>query len=121
MSIKYRHQRINKITSVWNLKKVHPLITSYKIPLDTFEIFKNNLKLYISKALHIKFNENDKIFIKSIDKGRRNRTNVTPNGAVVPKREFNLEYNFVLKSWCQLVRQIISNNPKLLKLSYSGG
>ena len=31
--------------------------------------------------------------IKSIDKGRRNRTNVTPNGAVVPKREFNLEYN----------------------------
>ena len=116
MSIKYRHQRINKITSVWKLKKVHPLITSYNIPSSTFEIFKNNIKLYISKALHIKFNENDKIFIKNIDKGRRNRTNVTPNGAVVPKREFHLEYNLVLRSWCQLVKEIISNNPKLLKL-----
>ena len=59
MSIKYRHQRINKITSVWKLKKIHPLITSYNIPSSTFEIFKNNIKLYISKALHIKFNENE--------------------------------------------------------------
>ena len=116
MSIKYRYQRINEITSVWKLKKVHPLITSYKISPSTFETFKYNIKLYISKALHIKFNENDKIFIKNIDKGRKNRTNVTPNGAVVPKREFHLEYNLVLRSWCQLVREIISCNPKLLKL-----
>ena len=51
------------------------------------------MKLYIAKALKIRFNENDKIFIKNINKVRNNRTNVTPNGAIVPKREFHLEYN----------------------------
>ena len=116
MSLKYRYQRVNKITSAWNLRKIHPLITTYKIPNNFFESFKINIKLYISKALRVKFDENDKIFIRNINKVRNNRTNVTPNGAVVPKREFHLEYNLVLRSWCELVKQITKNNPKLLKL-----
>ena len=49
-------------------------------------------------------------------KARKNRTNITPNGAVVPKREFHLEYNLVLRSWVALIKQITSNNTKLLKL-----
>ena len=116
MSLKYRYQRVNKITSAWNLHKIHPLITTYEIPRAFFESFKINIKLYISKALRVKFDENDKIFIKNINKVRKNRTNVTPNGAVVPKREFHLEYNLVLRSWCDLVKLITQNNPKLLKL-----
>ena len=116
MSLEYRYQRINKITTAWKLNKVHPLITSYKMPKDFFESFKANVKFYISKALKVKFDEDDKIFIKNINKVRNNRTNVTPNGAVVPKREYNLEYNFVLRSWCELMRQMTINNPKLLKL-----
>ena len=116
MGLDYRYQRINKITNEWNLKKIHPLITSYVIPKKKFESFKMYIKLYISKALNIKFSENDTVFIKSIDKSRLNRTNITPNGAVVPKREFHLEYNLILRSWSQLVKQITHNNPKLLKL-----
>ena len=81
-----------------------------------FESFKMYIKLYISKALDIKLSENDTVFIKSIDKSRLNRTNITPNGAVVPKREFHLEYNLILRSWTQLVKQITHNNSKLLKL-----
>ena len=38
------------------------------------------------------------------------------NGAIVPKREFHLEYNLVLRSWCELVAQMSKKNPKLLKL-----
>ena len=110
MSLEYRYQRINKISTAWNLNKVHPLITSYKIPKDFFESFKANIKFYISKALKVKFNEDDKIFIKNINKVRNNRANVTPNGAVVPKREYNLEYNLVLRSWCELIRQMTINN-----------
>ena len=34
-----------------------------------------------------------KIMLKRINLNRNNRTNVTPNGAVVPKREYALEYN----------------------------
>ena len=116
MSLKYRYQRLNKITSDWNLNKIHPLITTYKIPPNTFKTFKTNIKLYIAKALKIKFEENDKKFIKNINMNRRNRANVTPNGAVVPKREFHLEYNLVLRSWCELVKLITQKNPKLLKL-----
>ena len=44
----------------------------------------------------MKFNEDDKIFIKNINKVRNNRANVTPNGAVVPKREYNLEYKSII-------------------------
>ncbi len=116
MSLEYRHKRINKISKAWNLKKIHPLITTYKIDKPFFETFKFNVKLYISKALGIRFENNDKLFLKNIDLARNNRLNITPNGAVVPKREFHLEYNMVLRSWCELVEKITKKDPKLLKL-----
>ena len=116
MSLKKRHNRINLITKQWKLEKTHSLITRYKIDLKFFEEFKFNIKLYISRALNINFNINDKVFIKNIDMARNNRLNITPNGAIVPKREFHLEYNLVLRSWCKLVSQISMKNPKLLSL-----
>jgi len=116
MSLKKRYNRINLITKQWKLEKTHSLITRYKIDPKFFYEFKFNIKLYISKALNIDFNINDKIFIKNIDKARNNRLNITPNGAIVPKREFHLEYNLVLRSWCELVGQISKKNPQLLSL-----
>ena len=116
MSLKKRYNRINLITKQWKLQKTHPLITRYKINLKFFNEFKFNIKLYISKALKINFATDDNIFIKNIDKARNYRTNITPNGAIVPKREYHLEYNLVLRSWCELVSQISKKNPRLLKL-----
>jgi hypothetical protein len=116
MSIKYRINRIDKISKNWKLNKVHPLITSYKIEKNLFNDFKFNLKLYISKAMSIKFDDNDKKFINNVDKARNNRRNITPNGAVVPKREYHLEYNLVLRSWCDLIKNITKKDEKLLKL-----
>ena len=116
MSLKIRYNRINHITKQWKLEKTHPLITRYKINSKFFNQFKFNIKLYISKALNISFNENDKFFIRNIDGARNYRKNITPNGAIVPKREFHLEYNLVLRSWCELVAQMSKKNPKLLKL-----
>ena len=106
MSINYRLKRINDITKKWKLNKVHPLITAYKINKNFFEEFKFNLKLYVSKAMSIHFDENDKKFINNVDRARNNRTNITPNGAIVPKREYHLEYNMVLRSWCELIKLI---------------
>jgi len=116
MSLKLRHKRISLLSKKWKLRKINPLITSYKINEDFFEEFKFNIKLYISKALKIKFDLDDNKFIKNIDKARNNRLNITPNGAIVPKREFHLEYNLVLRSWCELVKQMSYKDPKLLKL-----
>jgi len=116
MSLKIRHNRIELLAKKWKLKKTHPLIAKYKIENKFFNEFKFNIKKYISKALKAKFDEDDNIFLKNIDKARNTRTNVTPNGAVVPKKEFNLEYNLVLRSWCSLVTQMSKGDPKLLKL-----
>ena len=65
MSLDYRHKRINKITKLWNLKKIHPLITTYAMEKNFFESFKFNIKLYISKALNLQFVQNDSLFIKN--------------------------------------------------------
>ena len=73
MSYKYRLKRINTITKKWKLNKIHPLITTYKIKKNFFEEFKFNLKLYISKAMSINFEENDKKFMKNVDRARGNR------------------------------------------------
>ena len=116
MSLKKRFNRINLITKQWKFEKTHPLITRYKINKKFFEDFKFNIKLYISKALEINFEKDDSVFIRNIDKARHYRVNITPNGAVVPKREYHLEYNMVLRSWCELVSRMSRNNPKLLKL-----
>ena len=116
MSFDYRLKRINNITKKWKLNKIHPLITSYKINQNIFDEFKFNLKLYISKAMSINFDENDKKFMNNVDRARGNRTNITPNGAIVPKREYHLEYNMVLRSWCNLIKLITRNDQKLLKL-----
>ena len=114
MSITKRINRINKISLKWKLKKIHPLIAIYQFPVKEFEEFKTQVKNYLCKALKINFEKDDKIFIKKIDQARKNRTNVTPNGAVVPKKEFQLEYNIVLRSWCELVKNISKGKPSLL-------
>ena len=116
MSLKIRKERINYISKKWGLKKAHPLIVTHKINPDFFKEFKFNLKLYISKALKIDFDANDQIFLKNINQARNNRLNITPNGAVVPKREYHLEYNIVLRNWCELVKQITKKNATYIQM-----
>ena len=89
MSLEYRIQRINKITESWGLEREHPLIASLPLGKQTFENFKCQLKLFISRALQFNYAHDDFEFVKNIDLNRKNRLNVTPNGAVVPKENFN--------------------------------
>lgn len=115
INLKYRLNRMTELNKKWNLKMVHPLILKYKVPDELFFKFKFNLKLYIAKALKIDFTENDRKFLLMIEKKRSYRKNVTPNGAIVPKKDYNLEYNLVLKKWCDLIRNISQKNPSILK------
>ena len=116
MSLNYRIKRINTISKEWKFEKVHPLIIRRQIEKKFFNDFKLNVKLYISKALSISYTEDDSNFIKNIEKARNNTRNITPNGAVVPKREYHLEYNMVLRSWCELIKNITNSKKDLLKL-----
>ncbi len=116
MSLKYRKERINKISKNWGLKKSHDLMVTYKIPEDKFEELIKNIKLYVSKALNFKFVDDEKTFLEKVDKNKKNRKNITPNGGVVPKREFHLEYNMILRAWSDIIKNMVSNDEKLLKL-----
>ena len=115
-SLEYRKKRIDEMSKKWNLKKVNNFYTCWKIPKKTYHDLKHSLKLYISKALHFTYTDDDKSFINSVDENRENRINVTPNGAVVPKSEYAIEYNLFIRSWCSTVNEMISPDPSILKL-----
>ena len=81
---------------IWGLKLIEPLIAEYKIPEDLLEEFESLLQIYVLRCLTGKFSRGvfedfDEI---DVDVLRGCRTNVTPNGALVPKREYQLLYNF---------------------------
>ncbi len=114
MSLKYRVNRINRICKHWKLKKIHKFMAVHEIDKTIFKNFKTNIKLYLCKALDIPFEADDKKFIQILNKAKNNRTNVTPNGAVVPKRDYTLEYNIILRDWCNIIREMIKKKEKLI-------
>ena len=116
MPLGYRINRIDQISKSWSLERDHSLIANLKLPKKNFEDFKLKVKLYLCKALNIFYEENDDLFVKKIDERRNYRINITPNGAVVPKREFQLEYNLVLREWGNIIRNMVKKDPKLLSI-----
>ena len=95
MSLDLRKKRIQYLVDNWSMEKRHDLMARFKIPEILNKEFLMAVKLYISKALNFTYVENEEEFIKLVDNNRENRKNITPNGAVVPKREFHLEYNIL--------------------------
>ncbi len=116
MSLIYRKKRINLICKSWRLKKCHNLMVSYKLDKKLLENFKLKVKIYICKALNIEFVNNENLFIKKVNSARSYRLNLTPNGAVVPKKEYQLEYNIILREWCNIIRHIVKNKPSLITM-----
>ena len=114
-SYNYRKQRFNIMKKSWNLDQVHDLFMSHTPPPELLNDLRFSVMLYISKAFRFKFTHNEEIFIKRLDESRSIRDNITPNGGVVPKKEYQLEYNMVLRSWSRVVKNLTQNNPKLLK------
>ena len=107
MSLDYRIKRINNITKSWGLNRDHDLIASLPLNKELFNDFKVKIKLYVSKALNFPYESDDKEFIKKVNSSREYRKNVTPNGAIVPKREFQLEYNMILRDWSLIIKNMI--------------
>jgi len=114
MSLNYRENRINKIVKYWSMKKETDLIAYYKIQNSQFEKLKRSIKLYVCAAMNINYSDDDKKFLVNVDNSRLNLLNITPNGGVVPKKEFQLEYNLFLREWCNLMRNITRKKPNLI-------
>ena len=105
---------MNSLRKNWNLKQEHPLILKYKIPKELFNKFKLSLKLYISKALNVNFHEKDDFFLKVVEQ-KRNYRKCNSKRCCCSKREFNIEYNLVLKHWCEIISGMIGKKPSLLR------
>ena len=114
-SLSYRKERMKGLCNEWKLNKVNDLFVSWEIPENLNLDLKNAVKMYVSKALKFDLTIDDKDFIDLVNKNRYERRNVTPNGAVVPKKEYVLEYNLFLQAWCSAVKAMISPKTELLK------
>ena len=114
MSMAYRKQRIEKLSQDWGATKVNDLYLEWKIPENKFRSLKLAIFLYISKAFEFDFYEDEKDFLKILEKNKANQKNLTPNGGVVPKREYQLEFNMFLREWSEIVKEMIKHNPALL-------
>ena len=111
---KYRVNRFDNIVKSWKLKRMHDLMVNYKINADLLYELKQAVMLYISKAFYFNYFEDENKFLKNLKDNISCKDNITPNGAVVPKKEYQLEYNIVLRTWAKVVGFIIKDDPTLL-------
>ena len=114
MSLKYRKKRIQELSSSWKMLKVNDLFVSKEISKKSLYDLKNSVALYVSRALDFQYNDEDDFMIQ-VEKNKSNRDNVTPNGAIVPKREYQIEYNLFVKAWCNCIKELSEDNPDLIK------
>jgi hypothetical protein len=99
----------------WGATLINPLYLAWPIPPDLLSDLTRSIGLYVAKAFNFQYTDDEAEFMRRLDAQREYRVNITPNGGVVPKREYQLEYNLFLRSWCNCVRAMIANKPELLK------
>ena len=116
MSLDYRKKRIKNLSQTWGGHLENDLFMAWQIPKNLFIKLQISIALYISKAMHFDFSTDENEFIKLIEKNKDDNLNVTPNGGVVPKKEYQIEFNLILKTWCEIVSTMIKPDPKLLSL-----
>ena len=114
-SLQYRKDRMTTMANQWGASKVNELFIHKKISDTLYNDLRTSIGLYISKALHFEYTEDEEVFVQRLNDSRHDRTNVTPNGGVVPKKEYALEYNLFIRSWCNIVKEFIKDDPSYLK------
>ena len=102
------------VSSEWDGQLCHPLMAQFKISDGEFSLLWASLALYLSRALHLDRVPTSDGEISSLSLDNVDLSNVTPNGAVVPKREYQVEFNAVLGCWSSICQQMITLNPGLL-------
>ena len=111
---KYRVKRFDNLIKSWKLKRMHDLMVNHEISENLLYELKQAIMLYISKAFYFNYFEDENKFLRNLKENIYHKENITPNGAVVHKREYQLEYNRVLRAWAKVVGFIIKDNPTLL-------
>ena len=113
-SLNFRKQRFNNLVEYYGVQKFDELVGYWVIPNNLLNDLRRTIGVYIAKSLHFEYTENEDIFLERLESRREDRLNVTPNGAVVPKKEFTVEYNAYIKAYSDIVRELVKNNPNYL-------
>ena len=114
-SLKERLGRIDEMTSSWMLERPHQLMCAYRIEERDWKAFRTAVLRYVSRALHLDTELVGDDQVASLTLESTDLQNVTPNGAVVPKKEYSLEFNMILRSWTEICRKMTSRRPELLQ------
>ena len=89
-SYEYRKERFRKMKYAWQFEKMHDLLIHKMPPENLLNELRFSIMLYISKAFYFDFTTEEDEFVRRLDESRQIRDNVTPNGGVVPKKEYQL-------------------------------
>lgn len=107
-SLEERKKRMSRISNFQvDTIVLDPLMTAIPIETEQLNKLKQAAMIYISKAFDFtldSFRETD--FMVKLENSKEYDINITPNGAVVPKKEFILEYNIFLREWFECFRPI---------------
>jgi len=115
MSLDYRKKRVARMAAAWNGRLLNSLFMVWRTPDELWADLKRSIGLYVARAFDLPYVDDEAEFMRRLDARRDYRKNVTPNGGVVPKKEYQLEYNLFLRSWCNAVRAMIAPQPDLIR------
>lgn len=113
-SLNIRKQRFNNLVDYYNVTKLEEMIGFWIIPENLLNDLRRSMGTYIAKSLHFEYTEDEDKFLERLETRREDRVNVTPNGAVVPKKEYCIEYNAYIKAYSDIIRELVKNNPGYL-------
>lgn len=108
--------------------KINDLMLEVKVPKNLIDNIINATRNYLSKCIQIKNNTflKENQIIKCFKKNNLNIKNITPNGMIVPKNEFTLEFNSIVKAYvdilkyCNITKFVESFHfPPNLRIKYS--
>jgi len=109
-----RIRRMDLLEREWSLCRLHKMMVAYQTSEAIWQELRSSVLQFVSRALKLPKSLNLDAEVSGLQGSQVDLSNVTPNGAVVPKREYLLEYNLVLRAWTQVCREMTERRPDLL-------
>ena len=74
-SLQYRKDRMTTMANQWGASKVNDLFIRKRIPDHLYSELRRSIGIYISKALHFEYTQDDISFIERLNAHRNDRNN----------------------------------------------
>ena len=105
MSLEIRKKNIEKISKRFRCNKITDLFLEIKLPENLAKNLAIAAMKYIANSIDYQNTIlNEKKLLKKLIAKRKNMKNITPNGIIVPKREISLDFNFLVKSYVDVIK-----------------